>query len=283
MRFIVLGIFGLLALAPLAAAGPQPAIYYLQDGATPLGDGTLDSEPPSKNETSYRPITYGPDGPVVWFDASAPTDRLLGRAFVGLWPEAFAVTGGNITAGLYIDDGTTRTLISETGVPIATDPSNLPDPMALIPPDPTDPEGAIFHVASQVLPLVSAPPMLLDLGFVDATVPANATVLLGIHLSAGADGLPPVGTFLLKYDAPTAPSFVYAPWYAPDPAPTSSTGTRAPTSTATPTNTATPSSTSGAPLDFTDDEEPEGKDSPGIGIVFLAAALLAFVAVRRQR
>lgn len=289
MRFLAVLLTISLA-APLALAGPAPAIHYLADDGSPLQTGDLATATPSKNESSMRAVALSPDGPAVWFEAPAAEDRIAGPVFLGLWTQANLVLAGNLTASLWLDDGTERTQLASSSLDVTLDPSQAPDPMTLLPPDPTDPEGAAYHVAAQVLPLLMRPPIVFDMGVIDAQIPDNGTILLGLALENGE--LPALGTSIIQYDAMTTPSFLYVPWYAPDPPAPEPTNPAA-TSTAAPSSSesSSPSSTSDRPTSTGDSsgaspsseaDEP-GEESPGIGLMALLVALGAAAYVARRR
>lgn len=277
-----------LLLAPLAVAGPAPAVHYLADEASPFETGALETEAPSKNESSQRIVTAGIDGPSVWFSTPVQQGRLAGPAFLGLWTMANPAVLGDIEASLWLEADGNRTLLSSAALDAAIDPSQLPEPTSLVPPDPTDPEGAAYHVAAQLLPLLMSPPMVFDLGMIDAEAPANASLLLGLQMVG--DPLP-IGTSIIQYDAVTSPSFLFAPWYAPDPPapqPTSSppSSTSAPSSSGSSTSSPSPggssSSSSSSSSPEPDDEAPS-EDSPGAGLLAALAALGAAAYVMRRR
>lgn len=277
-----------LLLAPLAVAGPAPAVHYLADEASPFETGALETEAPSKNESSQRIVTAGIDGPSVWFSTPVQQGRLAGPAFLGLWTMANPVVLGDIEASLWLEADGNRTLLSSAALDAAIDPSQLPEPTSLVPPDPTDPEGAAYHVAAQLLPLLMSPPMVFDLGMIDAEAPANASLLLGLQMVG--DPLP-IGTSIIQYDAVTSPSFLFAPWYAPDPPapqPTSSppSSTSAPSSSGSSTSSPSPGSSSSSSSSSSSpepDDEAPSEDSPGAGLLAALAALGAAAYAMRRR
>lgn len=290
MRLLVaLSVALTLLLAPLAVAGPAPAVHYLADEASPFQTGAMQTEAPSKNESSQRLVTAGIDGPTVWFSTPVQEGRLAGPAFLGLWTTANPVVLGEVEASLWLDADGNRTLLSSAALDAAIDPAQIPEPTSLVPPDPTDPEGAAFHVAAQLLPLLMSPPMVFDLGAIDVEAPANASLMLGLELVG--DPLP-VGASIIQYDAVTAPSFLYVPWYAPDPpapqptsspSPTSSPPSSSSSSTSSPPPSASPGGTGSSAPEPEAEEEAPSEDSPGAGLLAILVALGAAAYVMRRR
>ncbi len=270
-------LFALLVAVPSVAAVPQPALYFLKEGDPPIvGPGVLNGTPPDGLEPSSRPVLIGSsDVPSAVFvlDEAARTELLLGPIFVGLWTGPSLVVDGNITATLYVQEGSSLTPIASASQHLFLNESSAPDPTTLVPPDPTDPEAAAMYIAAQVLAGLIKPPVLMQFGFVEVDVPADATLALGFYLEAseGSQTPIPVGAAAtLEYDAALRPTFLYVPWYAPDPDPTQSF---------TQTQSVTPTPTQGNPTlgGGADDNE----DSPGIGVLALLVAI-AFVAARRR-
>ncbi|MFA5944921.1 MAG: PGF-CTERM sorting domain-containing protein, partial [Candidatus Thermoplasmatota archaeon] len=145
----------------------------------------------------------------------------------------------------------------------------------------TDPQAIVFYEVAQVLPLVLHPPALFVLGPVDVPFGNESSFAIGFRLTQGSSPAPlPAGAFgSIQYDGAYTPSFVYVPWYAPDPP--KPTFTPRPTSSSSTSKAGTlGGSTSGSPV--SDDD----KDSPGfalpLGLVALLAAA-AFAARRRTR
>lgn len=285
MRWLSLAVLASLLLAASAAAGPAPALYFLQDGATgPIGDGSMDATAPDSLEPSTRPIAVGSsDLPsAIFVGPEAPEDRVYGPLFVAVWLGPSLVVEGNLTAAAYIEDAEgERSLLATGSESVNTNLSSTPDPMAFVPPDPTDPEAALAHVMSQALAQTLQPPVVLDLGLVDAEVPEGSHISIGLYLEAPDGGLLPIGAASAQYDGQLQPSFAWVPWYAPDPpAPTSnpsSSPSGPPPSSPSPSGGSSPTSQPDPSpgSDGMADEGPDTQDSPGIG----AIALLAFVAV----
>jgi len=270
-----------LALAPLATAGSQPALYFLKDGPTPLDDGAMDADMPEGNESSIRPIPPAIDGAdLVFLGGDLGGERLRGPLFVGLWTDGSAVLDGQINATVYLVQDGALEAVAGMSIDISTDPESLPDPTSLVPPDPTDPEAAALYIAAQAAPLVLKPPMLFNLGSVDIEVPEGAGLALGLSLES-TSGLPiGIGVATVKYDALLTPSFVYAPWWSADPAPSGSSSASSSASgsaSASPSSSSSSSAMSDAPAGSSD-----GKDSPGLGWVATIGAV-GLVALLRRR
>lgn len=270
-----------LLLVPAVAAGPAPKLYFLRDGDTPLvGTGILNTTLPDGLEPSNRPVLVGTaELPSQVFQGvgEAHPGRLLGPIFVGLWTGPSVVLDGNITTVLYsvAPDGTLAVLASDS-ISLDLNTSQTPDPLSFVPPDPTDPEAAAGYIASRVLATLLQPPQLLQLGFTDIEVPLDHEIAVGFYLEAAAgSSLPvPVGAAAtIQYDGQLMPTFLYVPWYAPDPEPT--TTTRAPTRSST--------STSGGPSTLGPDTPGgESEDSPALGLLAVAALAAIAFAVRRR-
>ncbi len=261
---------------PLASAGPAPALAFLADSESgPLADGALVHAWPVADEPKVRPILVELAGPsTVFVDVEEqPGTHLKGRVFVGIWPDAAIAKDARLRVSLYVGND----LVNESFVPVTVDPNNVPDPTALLPPDPTDPQGAVFHIVAQVVPLVLQPPTMVDLGVVDVEVPEGSSVRLGFGL-VGADGLPPTGAAMaLKYDGKLSPSFVYLPWWSADPQAVSPQIDDVPKQQppVTPPSTDTPTSgpaPAGSP----------GEESPAVGIVALLGVVAMALLWRRR-
>ncbi len=269
-----------LLLAPFTEARPAPALYFLKDGETPLlDDGILNATLPDGNATKTRIIPVGSEdfAPVrfVTEAGEAHPTLLRGPLFVGLWTGESVMLHGNLTATFYLMSGQEAKPIGNASIMLDADTEQAPDPAALIPPDPTDPEGAVFHIAAQILPMILKPPTLLAMGIVDMEVPEDAHIAVGFRIDPGSSpGPTPVGGFAqIQYDALLQPSFAFVPWYEPDPprpAPTT------PSAGSPGTGQASPPPASPPPASPDD-----GKDSPGLGLLVILA-LVAAVATRRR-
>lgn len=286
-------VIGALLMAPVAMAAPQPGIYYLSDSESgPLGEGKAQAEAPDENATAAaRPILYGDaDMPSAVFHLDdGEWEQMKGRAMAGVWIAASAAIDANLSATLYdVDADGAMTPLANASHSLLLDPDSLPDPEALLPPDPTDPEGAVFHVAAQVLPLLMEPPVLFDFGVIDQEIADGHHVALGLYMSPGSLGIP-LGTVAIQYSAQESPSFVYAPWYAPDPAPVDPVAPSEPAPSDPAPSDPAPSDPASGSGDEGDDDgasggEPSGesKKSPGVGL-FATLALVGAVLVARRR
>lgn len=199
----------LLFVLPAASAGSVPAIAFLTDDGAPVAPGAMVHDWPEGNESSVRLVPPGIVGDALFVYAEeAPGEALKGRMLLGLWPDADYAADATLVATAWVDDKP----FANATAPVVTDPSQVGDPANIIPPDPSDPEGAVMHAAAQAAPLVLSPPMLLDFGFVDKEVPEGSVVQITMHLD-GPD-LPAAASMALKYDSLMAPGFLYLPWYA---------------------------------------------------------------------
>lgn len=275
IRLAVLFLIVLLA-APLAAAGSAPSIAFFADSASgPVGDGILTQAWPTTNESSVRPILIELAGPSTTFVdiEEPPGTHLKGRLFAGIWPDAALADDAQLRVSVWLDGE----LIAEGMVPINIDPSATPDPLKLVPPDPTDPQGAVYHVIGQVLPLVLQPPTLVDLGVVDVEVPNGSALQVGFGL-VGAASMPPVGAaMVLKYDGVLTPSFMYMPWWSADPEAVSPQISKVEQAQAPVVPPAAPPAAPPAPTSSPNDEE-----SPGVGLLALVVAVGAAFLLRRR-
>ncbi len=260
--------------APLAAAGSTPSLVFLADGASgPVGDGILTQDWPDSNESKARPVLIELAGPsAVFVDVEEPPGtHLRGHVFAGIWPDAAIAKDARLRVTLWLDDQA----IAEAMVVVNVDPSAAPDPASLVPPDPSDPEGAVYHALGTVLPLVLQPPTLVDLGVVDVEVPAGSQIKIGLGLT-GADGMPPLGAAMaVKYDGVLTPSFLYLPWWSANPEAVSPQIERVPkgqSPIATPTASSTdPPAPASNP----------GNDSPGLSLIAVVAGLSVALWLRR--
>lgn len=303
MRLPAYALVLLLVLAPVAAAGPMPVIYFLKDAPSgPAVDGVLDWQPPPPADLQ-NPANNEPPGvrlvtPIlptqfVTPDAANNTGRILGPVIMGLWaPDTQTVQEGTLVVELVQlapGDGTPiRVLdgkvLATAEVPIIAGNLTPPDPTTFLP-NGTDPEEAIDHIAAQAvayaLPLLLQAPKIVYLQteegpLLDVEVPADALIALRFTLVASGT-LPLALAQAIEYDFGLSPTFVYMPWFDPTPAPTSSP-TPSPTKAPTPSASPSPSgSTTHTPGDS------DTKDSPSAALVVVAAGLLAGVAVLRRR
>ena len=303
-----------LLLVPLAEARPAPVLYFLKDAeGGPTAAGVLEPyDPklrnvPNATQPQSRPVLAGFDAVVpVRFLAphgqEHPT-RLHGPLLAGIWLGESTVLQGNLTVSVLEMPPPAAPAVPVPGLPDPTAPaprvlatatvaldqdlSNPPNVTNLVPPVPpdpaSDPAGAatsiVFYEAAQVLPLLLKPPAVFDFGVVDLEVNSTSTLALGFRLDQGSSpGGGPLGVFgQLNYNYALGPSYLYVPWYAPDPPKATTTSTKAPvSSTLTRTSTSSVPTTSGV----TYDDEP--KDAP-MGTMVPMAVLLAALAFAMRR
>jgi hypothetical protein len=290
LRFLLVA---LIVALPSASAAFQPVLYYLKDGETgPVGDGMLTSAPPppfdaqnpaNNTPPSVRTVLPNPLPPVqfVMLNASDNTGWIYGPVFVMLYADDTPLMQkGNVTVDLVLFDPDEVPGIDEPTILAsatqANDASNLtpPEPTQFVPPDPTDPQGALAYVQGKLLayglPMVLQFPLLFFLddnvtdGIVNAQLETDARLALQISLEPGSSTLPVAqGAQPIKYDFALSPSLLYIPWFALEEIPPYQPPTQAPPPQAPPP---TP------PSDEEEDTEGSGsKGSPGLG--FLAALL----------
>lgn len=260
-------------------------------------DGVLDPynflapNPPNSTEPDLKPV-YTASESVVPVRFVTPADhvhpgRLKGYFIVGVFTGESAVPNGNLTATLYeiLEDGTEVALLNAS-VAVDLNTSKAPDPTTLVPPNSTlppgnpDPTALVIYEVAKVLPLVLQPPQVYLLGPVDLNVSNTSRLAIGFHLEQGSSQSPqPPGSATISFNATLNPSFVYAPWYAPDPPRSSSTRTFGSTRTFSSTRTGTFSSTQDG-----DDDDRKGKGNgiPGFEMT-LAVSLVAVAALVARR
>ncbi len=280
MRWLILTA---LLLVPAGAATYTPALYFLAPSEDPiLGAGSLTLLQPTGNESANAVLVPLGEVPGATFIAleSPNATHILGRVLVGLWMDPGIAQGAVEARILVVDPAGAITEISRSALPVSTDPNALPEPTTLLPPDPTDPQAAVYHMAAKLLPLLNRPPMLLDLGILNVEVPEGAIASIELRLIAdNTTEMPAAGLARIAYDAALTPSFVYVSWWSPNPV-------VAPAPGATPTQPG--SSDPSAPIGK-DPNEPSGpssdagKDSPGLAIPVGLLALTATAMVLRRR
>lgn len=309
-RTLLLLAAALLVAAPASDAYVQPAFYFLKDApgsvnsqvpnvpsplplpvAIPTIDpnaGVLDPydpkmpNAPNGTTAKSREVPAGSDTllPIQFLTPGnhSHPDRIKGPLLVGLWTGAAAVYQGNLTATLYeVPKGGTPTALAEASINLNFNQSNVPDPTVLVPPNSTDPSVIAFYEVAQVYPMLLHPPALFILGPLDVPFAADSSFAIGFRLTQGSSPVPlPAGaTASIEYDGLIEPSFVYVPWYAPDPP--------KPTYTPRPTSSLS-ASRSGSAIPTTDQViEGDGKHSPGLGLPLGVVALgVLAVAIRRK-
>ncbi len=254
-----------LSLLPLATAGSVPTIGFLRDDGPPVSPGILSLDWPTGNESSARQVPPELLGETTFVaDFDAPGEAWLGRLMMGVWPDAGIAKEAVIQARISIDDE----VVAEASIPVDVDPEDIPDPQALVPPDPTDPQGAVMHAAVQAAPLILEPPLLVDFGIVDLQVPNGSVIKL--HLSVQSGEVPVPGTAAIKYDSLLSPGFVYIPWFSADP---EATAPQVAPAAPAPQPAPQPQPSGPAP-------SPTGEDSP---LPFVAVLLALGIALRLRR
>lgn len=270
-----------LVVAPVACAGYAPTLYYLAPPDLDPLAGSLSTDAPEGDAPSSAFVTVLPaDAASASFIAleGANATHVLGRVLVGLWADLSAAQGAVEARFVLVEDGVVTPVASATR-PVSTDPAQAPEPTALLPPDPTDPQGAVFHAAAQAMPLLARPPVLLDLGLLDVEVPEGAVAGIELRLvEDNATGLPASGFARVSYAAATAPSFLYVPWWSTDPPATpGQTPPKAPTQ---PTGGGPTGSSPGSGAE--DPDRPAGQDSPAASLVLVLVGLAAVAVLRRR-
>jgi hypothetical protein len=215
----------LLLLLPNASAGYEPRFYYLKDdGLGAAETGLLNGTTPNATQPSSRPIPVAlPNVPAAVFqtgDGTSHAPRLLGPVYVGLWIGPSPVVKGNLTVTLYMQNGTQTIPLGNASISLDANASKAPDPATLVPPDPSDPQGALFYELSRLLPVITPPPVLLHLGNLDVQLNATDRLLLSFAVTAGGSDLPAAegAAATIQYNSTLTPSFLYTPWFKADPA-----------------------------------------------------------------
>lgn len=308
---------GLLLMAPAASAYVQPVFYFLKDAPGSVNDqlppspvplpipipipvptvdpnaGILDPydrtamNAPNSTTASARYVTAGTDAlmPIQFLTPAGVEhpDRIKGPLFIGLWIGESTVMNGNLTATLYeMPASGTPVPLANASVVLDLNQSTLPsDPTVFIPENQTDPQAIVFYEMAQLYPLLIHPPALFVLGPVDIPFAADSQFAIGFRLTQGSSPTPlPVGAYAaIQYDGAYAPSFVYVPWYAPDPP--------RPTFSPRPPSSFSSTRTWSYGAMPTEDQVivgDDGKDTPGLGVGIVGAALAASAfAVRRAQ
>jgi PGF-CTERM protein len=303
----------LLVAVPASQAYAQPVFYFLKDApgphdqvpdaplpiplpvSTPTPDpfpGVLDPYDPkmpnAPNATTgkERLVFVGQELvlPVQFVTPENHThaDRLKGSIFVGLWAGKSGTYQANLTATLYEFPAEGDPIaLANASINLDFNQSTAPDPTSFIPQNTTDPQAILFYEVGQVLPLIYHPPALFVLGPLDMPFSNTSAFGIGFSLTQGSSPVPlPAGAFAsIDYDAVLSPSFIYVPWYAPDPP--RATSTRS-SSFGGGTSTRQPgASTLGGSNTFSGGDD--DKDSPGFALPIALAALLAAAAFAARR
>lgn len=219
-------------LGPLPNPGLPPPVPPLPTVGVPqlsVADGIMDPYTPLKPNApnSTEPdikVIYPASEQLVPIRFLAPDNhthpnRIKGPFILGVWTGESPAPYANLTATLYEVpvEGSPIALANAT-VAIDLNASKAPDPTALIPPNSTDPSAILFYELAQVLPLVLQPPLLFILGPVDIQFANTSSLAVGFALEGGSSPVgEPVGAATLRFNSTLSPSFVYVPWYAPDP------------------------------------------------------------------
>lgn len=260
-----------------------------------LADGVLDPytpyDPnfPNSTEPDLKPVYPLADAaiPIQFVTPANHThpDRIKGSFVVGLWTGESVALAANLTATLYeIPAEGTPIALANASVRLDLNASEAPDPTALMPPNSTDPQVIAYYELAQLLPLVMSPPIVFLLGPVDVTFANTSRFGIGFHIAQGSSPLPSgLGSATIQFNGSLSPSFLYVPWYAPDPPrPTysrSSTFSRA-------SSTRTGAFGAGGGGAGGDDDDPGGKKGNGIPglelpLVLALVAVAAWSARRR--
>lgn len=260
----------------------MPELLYLSPGTTPMS-GSMDSSAPSDLNATYGVVLPGTaDVASLQFSHESNRSQLLGPMLLGLWIGPSPTLMGNITAVL--QEGGEE--IGSASVNIALDPMGI-DPTTLLPPDPSDPAAAAAYVAAKAAAALMAPPVLLDLGYIEHNLTDG-----DISLSFFLEGEPlALGAATVQYDSALSPSFLYLPFYEPDPPAEESSDSSSSESqsgqTSSPTSEPSSPGSSSNSMSEKDDSgmlssEPESEDTPPVAILFIAVGLVAIAAYRRS-
>lgn len=285
---------------------PGQLVTLTPPGLPPLNQSDPASLPSTAMQTQApqtRMILPGQEMviPVMFnSNASANTGRIYGPIITLLFlPKSPTVQHGNVTAQLVVvPKGASPTAVPPAGEVIASttfsmDAGNttafLPNATSMVPPDPTDPQGALAYAQGQLLAygittLASSYKVAFLLNetksfIIDKTVDAESTVQMRLSLAPGSSPLlvPVAAGQPLVYWNFLTPTFVYVPWYAADPPQPTQTSTRPPP----PTFTSGPSNGGGP--SGTDSPTTTKKKTPGVEIPLAIVGLAALVLVARRR
>lgn len=281
-------------LGPVPDPGLPPPVPPLPAVGVPqvsLTDGVLDPYLPS---APNAPNSTEPDVKVI-YPASEDLvpirfvtpgnhthpDRIKGPIILGIWTGESPAVYANVTATLYeVPAEGDPIALANASASIDLNTSKAPEPTAFLPPNSTDPATIVFYEVAQVLPLVMYPPVLFVLGPVDIPFANTSSLAVGFRLDPGSSQAgQPVGSATLRFNSTLSPSFVYVPWYAPDPPRSTYTSTYTPR----PSGSGSRSSTSGG-VGGDDDGGKKGSNGiPGLEmtVVFGLVLVAAWVARRR--
>lgn len=313
-RSLTLLAVALLVAAPAADAYVQPVFYFLKDapqatdGAIPPlpipplvpipvptvdpNAGVLDPFDPlapnapnsSTSRQRYVPVGSELVLPVQFVspaDAPSHPTRIKGNLFMGLWTGQSAVYQGNLSATLYeIPPEGEPIPLASVSQALDFNQSTAPDPTALIPANTTDPQAIVFYELAQVMPMLLHPPALFVMPLDVNLTSTDSRLALGLMLEQGSSPAPlPIGaTASVQYDGLVTPSFVYVPFYTPDPP--RATPTPRPGSSFSNSRSPTFGSGGGQTTGAVDGGEQE---SPGLGVPLAVLALAALAVSARRR
>lgn len=265
---------GLVALgsfaAPAAMALSKPTYLFLRDtplpdgspapplpiGGIAVGDGELVVTPPRpldienpENNTAPQTRTIVPateqihPTQFVMLNQSLNTGHIFGPIVILLYvPESPTVQSGNLSVQLVelppeyaaTDIGPTGRVIANATIDLAYHNTTLPDPQAMVPPDPTNTTAALAHIQGQLLfygftqLAKSQYVMYLDDNvpdkIVNTIVDKDAKLALRFSLLPSTNPAPlpaplPIaqgGGQPIVYNFALTPSLIYVPWYQDD-------------------------------------------------------------------
>ncbi len=268
---------------------PLPAVGVPQASVT---DGILDpylpSAPnaPNSTEPDVKAI-YPASEELVPIRFVTPgnhshPDRIKGPLILGVWTGESPAFYANVTVTLYeLPAEGAPIALANASASIDLNASKAPEPTSFLPPNSTDPATIVFYEVAQVLPLVMYPPVLFVLGPVDIAFANTSSLAVGFRLDGGSSPAgEPVGSATLRFNSTLSPSFVYVPWYAPDPP----RSTYSSTYTPRPGGTGSRSTTSGGDGG---DEGGSGKSGgngiPGLEMTAVLGLVLVAAWVARRR
>lgn len=268
---------------------PLPALPGVGQPQVVFADGILapydflNPNAPNSTEPDVKPVyplsqSTVPVRFVTPADAPHP-NRIKGPFLVGVWVGESPALNANLTTTLYeLKTDGTKIALANASVAIDLNASRAPDPMKLVPPNSTDPMAIAYYELAQVLPLILQPPLLFLMGPVDVSFDNESMFAMEFYLEPGSSPGPlPIGASTIRFNASLMPSFLYVPWYAPDP----------PKPTTTKTPTASFSSSGSKGTSSSSSPQPVGgggdKGIPGLEASLLVSlvALAAWVARRR--
>jgi hypothetical protein len=317
-----------MVLAPAAQAAAQPSYLFLRDLAipsdvpestvtgVPVGDGELTIIPPAPLDLANVQNNTAPQSRVilpaqdqvrpaqfVMLNTSLNTGTIFGPIIVLLYvPESPTVQSGNLSVQLVAlpkdfgpqSVGPVGDVIASASVDLTYHNTTLPDPDTLVPPNATDPQGALTYIEGQLLTYgltelgkaryilyldddvkdkivtrAVEPGTALALRFTLVPSAAPAPIPAPLPIAQGA------GQPIVYYHALT-PALVYVPFYVPEPVPTSTSGPPAST-------TSSSSACPGCPGGSGTSSSSETQKSPSVQLVLVGLGLaVAAVAARRR-